>query len=441
MWNLTFLFFSCLSVLSCRPDDYPKRQFTPCETLATEIGYSANGLTVSVNLNSLTETLASIEWDFGDGTAKQTSLNSTQTHTYSKAGTYTITVTLTDKCTKTLVKTATVTVTAIPVLTTVLASSITSNSAIAGVRFTSLGNPSVLQYGICYTTNSNVTPTVDNATVKYFSNVPDVNSALTQQLDNLQPNTTYYYRAFAVTAGGKYYPEGEGVLTFKTTPDITSGLVAYLDFDNDTWDNSPSNNNHGEVIPNSSKSFDADRRGKTSSAFRFDGTNYIKIADNASLRSSVASIAFWFKTDNVPNSSNRFMHLLYKADYETDGYKQYSASLDWTTQYGISVKADLRQGSCENAWQPLHKNNYSLTTNWCHVAIVFNGNKGELYINGAKQQDTTFASTGIANCPGGDIILGAQTRAYPNNFKGLMDEFRVYNIALTEEQIKALYNL
>lgn len=440
MWNLTFLFFSCLSVLSCRPDDYPKRQFTSCETLATEIGYSTNKLTVSVNLNSLTGTLASIEWDFGDGTAKQTSLNSTQTHTYSKAGTYTITVTLTDKCTKTLVKTATVTVTdkERPVFTTVIASNVTSSSAITGVKFTNSGNPSVVQFGICYS-YTNSTPTTDNATVKIFSSNSSLNADITQQLDNLQPNVTYYYRAFAVTTEGTYYAEGE-VLIFKTKPDLTSGLVAYIPFNGNGFD-ATSNKNNAVLTDAVGRSiYDSGHDGTAGGSFRFNGSTYLKIEDSPSLRLRTLSVSFWFKPETLPSATNQYQHFLYKANYDQDYYQEYSTSMDWNSSTGVRFKADVKQNSnCQAGnWQSLVQP-YTIKLDWQHVVVLYMSNKIVAYINGQKIGEYALsANTGIDSCIGGDLIIGAQSNRSSNFFRGLMDEIRIYNTILTEDQINAL---
>jgi hypothetical protein len=78
----------------------------------------------------------------------------------------------------------------------------------------------------------------------------------------------------------------------------------------------------------------------------------------------------------------------------------------------------------------------TLSTNeWHNLTMVVNGNQTTLYING--QPDTVITNAGYL--PGaGAISLGADADA-ARPFHGKLDEFRIYNIALSSQQVQELY--
>ena len=113
----------------------------------------------------------------------------------------------------------------LPTVTTTMASSITTSSAISGGNVTSQGSSAVTARGVCYGLNSY--PTVDeDICVSSGSGT----GAFTSTLTGLQPNTLYYYRAYATnsygTAYGQYY-------TFITTstgalPTVTTTVASNI---------------------------------------------------------------------------------------------------------------------------------------------------------------------------------------------------------------------
>jgi hypothetical protein len=86
-----------------------------------------------------------------------------------------------------------------PLLTTASASSISNNSVTSGGTITSDGGSAVTQRGVCWSTNQN--PTIaDNIT----NNGTGIGS-FTSSLTNLNANTSYYIRAYAINGVGTAY--------------------------------------------------------------------------------------------------------------------------------------------------------------------------------------------------------------------------------------------
>lgn len=434
-WNLTFVFLAFITISSCRPDDFPRRQFPTCDPIAADLVYTPSKLTCVFKLNAVTANLASIEWDFGDG-SKQTNLETSETHTYRQAGTYTVKVNVTDKCKNAISKLITITVndTVSPIISAIDAIDITDHEAILGLRFSNFGNPTTIRYGICYSyIDSNPRVGSQNVTVVNFEYEKSLNEALTKPVNGLQANSTYYFKAFAISSVDTTYSDK---LTFNTLHEITVGLVAHLTFDNGPWD-ATSYGNDGTIFGTYNPA--PDHKNQVNKAFYFDGATSVRIPDHISLRPQVLSISFWFKAQAVPTSSNKFMQFYYKANYNQDNSKQYSSSIDWNTS-NIRFKADVMQGSNCNPselWKTSVKN-IALTTQWYHAVIVYANKKITVYINGTEFSTYDLKTEGIDNCSGGSLNIGAQSSTLPNYFTGTIDDFRVYNIALTPEQVAAL---
>jgi uncharacterized protein (TIGR02145 family) len=111
-------------------------------------------------------------------------------------------------------------------ISTVSATSITSNSAISGGLITSDGGAFVTQRGVCFSTSP--FPTTANSIIVSGSGTGSFTSALS----GLLANTTYYVRAYATNSVGTAY----GIqITFSTTSGIISNPGAGVTFDGYTY--------------------------------------------------------------------------------------------------------------------------------------------------------------------------------------------------------------
>jgi photosystem II stability/assembly factor-like uncharacterized protein len=104
----------------------------------------------------------------------------------------------------------------LPTLTTTEVTAISGNTAVSGGNISNVGSADVTSRGVCWSTNIN--PTIADAKVVSGSGP----GQYTSNLQSLQPNTTYFVRAYATnTAGTSYGNE----LSFKTTADGTLATV------------------------------------------------------------------------------------------------------------------------------------------------------------------------------------------------------------------------
>ncbi len=246
---------------------------------------------------------------------------------------------------------------------------------------------------------------------------------------------------------------GSEILTLVGSITPSSSLMAYYSFDNApangvVLDNS-GNGNNGSILPNGPV-FKAE--GKVGGALEFDGTDdYVFIpraAGGGAKFLDVGSggkftLATWYKAahplqsllmgwrDNFPNNS--------VCQYG-DGV-QMGINIGGFQWGGKGTGANLIGGICDYyrdkkvisvTDQPLNE--------WHHLAITFDRTTGaKLYIDGELAAENAGLS-GYNPLTGGDLLLGKATGGQFLDFKGLLDEVRVYNIALTPQEIKALVN-
>ncbi|MBN1854421.1 MAG: hypothetical protein JW829_16945, partial [Pirellulales bacterium] len=74
---------------------------------------------------------------------------------------------------------------------------------------------------------------------------------------------------------------------------------------------------------------------------------------------------------------------------------------------------------------------------WTHVAVTLNGNTGVLYVNGTAADTQTIVNNPSDMLPQNNY-LGKSQWSHDPFFNGRIDEFRIYNYALTAGEIKAL---
>lgn len=227
--------------------------------------------------------------------------------------------------------------------------------------------------------------------------------------------------------------------------DLSAGLVAYYPLNGNSLDAS-GNNLNGQTL--NGATYGPDRTLKTASALVLDGVDdYFEIPDNVKLRPDAISISLWIKPRRVTSTC----HLYNKSTYSTHENQQYSALI--RPPYGIGdgkgpgveLLADLNQdGSCAlelplkqpvSYYDPVFQ-----LDSWHHFVTVFTGTTGKIYLDGElKRVDTALPNAPMDPCTGGNLRFGAQAAIDLNPFDGSMDELRIYNRALSETEVKALY--
>ena len=163
----------------------------------------------------------------------------------------------------------------------------------------------------------------------------------------------------------------------------------------------------------------------------FDGTDdHVNFNTNFNLDSGSFSIETWIKP-GVANATIQTIFSKRNSIALSDGYDlrlvNNIISFHWNN--GNSITSDF----------PIS------TERWYHIVVTFNGTSYRLYIDGISVQDAVAGTNPTSN-GGAKCILGAmiQSTVYPylptNYFNGWMQELRIWNIALTEDQAHQMMN-
>ena len=103
-----------------------------------------------------------------------------------------------------------------PTVTTLDAGNVTEYSAASGGDVTATGGAEVTAKGICWSTNQN--PTIADKKTNDGTGTGQFNS----QMDNLNPGSTYYVRAYATNSSGTGYGNQVTLTALKTTPTVST---------------------------------------------------------------------------------------------------------------------------------------------------------------------------------------------------------------------------
>jgi hypothetical protein len=205
---------------------------------------------------------------------------------------------------------------------------------------------------------------------------------------------------------------------------FTRGLVAYWSFDegsgNIAYDAS-GNGNHGTIYGAKWT------QGKIGGALSFDGVDdYVRVPDSDSLDiTNAITIEAWVNCGSSPAGNLRSIvrkESTYALRFYSDGTLEGLVWIGGRYKSSGIVPASI-------AWVP---------NRWVHWTFTYDGSSMKIYKNGILVMGPT-AQTGAIDKTTNDLgIGGTGTGAYP--FIGLIDEVRIYNRALSPEEIRFHYS-
>ncbi|PIZ14484.1 hypothetical protein COY52_12495 [Candidatus Desantisbacteria bacterium CG_4_10_14_0_8_um_filter_48_22] len=165
-------------------------------------------------------------------------------------------------------------------------------------------------------------------------------------------------------------------------------------------------------------------QGKYGSSLSFNGsTDYVSVPDTDSLDPQQISVELWFYRTGTTGDSWMINKVTdgaqgYRLGFGGDGYVAWHVPLTPWSHYFTSPYA-----------VPLYQ--------WTHVVGTSDGSKLRLYVNGVET--ATLDRIGGINPSSGDLYIGSYGGGGGYNFPGLLDGVRIYNKALSAEEVRADY--
>lgn len=230
---------------------------------------------------------------------------------------------------------------------------------------------------------------------------------------------------------------------------LTKGLILNLPFNGDAKDNS-GYEHHGI---NNNATMTTDRHGNPNSAYSFNGrTSYIDVPHSKWFNLNYeATFSAWIYQTSI--NQDLITPTLYSGRIIEKGNAGVNNGFMMDAIHAVNtVTSENDICNCADEQTAIrfiggnaaysNKNCYALNE-WQHIIVTFKNGEVKLYYNGVLVSRTILSNTSIPNnsLP---VRIGATQPLNGFNhltFRGKIDEVRIYNRALNEREVKALYKL
>lgn len=224
--------------------------------------------------------------------------------------------------------------------------------------------------------------------------------------------------------------------------------TAHYTFDNTLKDFS-GNNNHGKarggLVPAN------DRFNRPCGAIHFDGNSFfIEVPNSASLKSITKEFTYtvWYKFDNIV--TNQWLSVLCKGNslIESNSNPQYrfqvqqspnsassSCGIGIPIQNGFStVSFNTEFTKCDFYF----RDHLFQSDKWCFYALSYDGNNVNAYMDGKKIYTSNYNGSIVTNDE--SLYIGLDIPGSKEYFQGSLDDLRIFNIGLSDNEILNFYN-
>ncbi|MDQ2075234.1 DUF6701 domain-containing protein [Marinimicrobium sp. ABcell2] len=246
--------------------------------------------------------------------------------------------------------------------------------------------------------------------------------------------------SFAPIPAGPTPTPGTGL--YHCVPDVTPEMVAYYRFDEPSWDGSAN-----QVEDSSGNGRDGTAVGGATTAGAspaipgnpgtcrygsFDGdSDYVEVPGLSDYLNGTASLAFWMRTNQVGSDVGWQAPGVTGVEQSAGTDDIFWGWLDASGRIGLSVGNDF------DNWKSTSSVN---TGSWQHVVLTRDHMAGtfKIYVNGVLENSGSIG-TGIIGTAFSSIGRIEDTGASAGNFfEGDLDEVRVYDFVLQDEQVSAI---
>lgn len=236
-------------------------------------------------------------------------------------------------------------------------------------------------------------------------------TALSTDITGLLPGTTYYYQIVATNSFGSTSSTINSFVTGTNAP------IAEYNFNN-TMDNI----NGNSPFALNSGTYVAGRNSNSQMALQTNNYGRSAIIPNLPVGSAARTVSIWYKVSTA-NANN--VLFVYGAG---SGENAYGVSFNSTnTWYNFAWNTNTSISNATNDGQ------------WHHLVTTFDASKtSKVYVDGVLKN--TVVQSGWNTSANGNVFwLGGQFSYNSSPFNGIVDDLQIYNYALTQAQVTALF--
>jgi hypothetical protein len=225
-----------------------------------------------------------------------------------------------------------------------------------------------------------------------------------------------------------------GAPALSQSADLSSDLIIYYPFNGGASDITGST--EGSAFGTSPSE---DRFGVAGGALRFDSQDdVIQITGGGGLNARESgTVALWVKWDGQQD-----------ATYANTYGPVLARQQDWVFSNNIIALSNADPDQGQVVWTPHTASNSLLTgrsnvqdDRWRHVVVTFTPSEHRLYVDGRLEASGPPQQSSFYDAPGIPLTVGAWTGDGNGFFKGVLDDMRVYDRALSSEEVEALFAL
>ncbi|GHV20840.1 hypothetical protein FACS189428_0400 [Clostridia bacterium] len=275
---------------------------------------------------------------------------------------------------------------------------------------------------------------LDNAKLKEYSDFKDYRHAAESFVYDQLTNGAHTIKVEASDLSGK---TASATANFSKTAPYRPlyGEMFYMPFDGDYLE-------LVSILEAGKTGSGAFADGKIGKAYAGAPDSYLtfKTADIVPALGSEFSAAFWYKLNTSPDRAG-LLTISPTIDGDADRkdgirlFREGSA----TSQ---TIKLNAGNGSADTWFDGGAAAAIASTAGWTHIAVSISTTEGVIYLNGEVVSRGAFSGVSWANCSWISIASGAPTFTVWNHLSdnSLYDELRLFNKALTQEEVRTLMN-
>jgi N-acetylneuraminic acid mutarotase len=245
-------------------------------------------------------------------------------------------------------------------------------------------------------------------------------------------NATLHDGNYSVVVSNDFGSVESNKVEVQISDALLNGLVGWWKFDEGSGTvayDSSGNGNDGSLINGPTWT-----TGKIGGALSFDGVDDLLLLPHSTLAErNLFSYCLWFYATETSSIQHTFLSAANSV--------RFNEFLFWTKSQQLEIQYKnnvIGITSSLNSEYWLNK--------WKYLTLIYNPNRLLIYSNGQEVFDINYSLQSL-NIDSGGLILGADQDSFGGGFqsnqfvKGLIDDLRIYDRALSAEEVQALYNL